>query len=171
MNIQNRFSLACMRLCIEKKTLLSGEVHAYSCELLHYESGSGILRYVIDREYDIHGVKLSPGDETIALYWEGRPYTLYVWRGRAVQDTAYYFNIADRISLTPREFIWRDLAVDILVDGRGVHVLDEHELPAALDADLGRYINEAKAHILVHCRDIIQETSGLIPVEYKTAST
>lgn len=153
-----------MRLCIEKKTLLSGEVHAYSCELLHYESGSGILRYVIDREYDIQEVKLSPGDETIALYWEGRPYTLYVWRRRAVQDTAYYFNIADRISLTPREFLWRDLAVDILVDGRGVHVLDEHELPAGLDANLGRYIHEAQAHILVHYEDIIQKARMLLPL-------
>ena len=171
MNIQNRFSLACMRLCIEKKTLLSGETKTYRCELLHFGSGFGVLRYVIDREYDVHGVVLAPGDETIALYWEDRPYTLYVWRRQAARDTVFYFNIADQISLTPQEFIWRDLAVDILVDGRGVHVLDEHELPAALDADLGRYIKEAKAHILVHCRDIIQETSGLIPVEYKTAST
>ena len=58
-------------VCIEKKILLSGDVHTYSCELLHYENGFGILRYIIDREYDVHGVKLSPGDETIALYWEG----------------------------------------------------------------------------------------------------
>jgi hypothetical protein len=146
-----------MRLCIEKKTLLSGEVHTYPCELLHYESGSGILRYVIDREYDIHGVKLSPGDETIALYWEGRPYTLYVWRRRAVQDTAYYFNIADRISLTPQEFIWRDLTVDILVDGRGVHVLDEDELPSDLDTGFLRSIREAQAHILSNYPRIINE--------------
>lgn len=145
------------KTCIEKKTLLSGAVQTYSCELLHYESSFGILRYIIDREYDVHGVQLSPGDETIALYWKDRPYTLYVWRRQMAQDRAYYFNIADRISLTPREFIWRDLAVDILIDHAGAHVLDENELPADLDADLGRYINEAKAHILIHYEDIIQE--------------
>ena len=153
-----------MPLCIETKLTLSGETKTYRCELLHFGSGFGVLRYVIDRKYDVHGVKLSPGDETIALYWEGRPYTLYVWRRQAAQDTVFYFNIADQISLTPQEFIWRDLAVDILVDSRGVHVLDEHELPADLDANLGRYINEAQAHILVHYEDIIQKAHMLLPL-------
>ena len=153
-----------MPLCIETKLTLSGETKTYRCELLHFGSGFGVLRYVIDREYDVHGVVLAPGDETIALYWEDRPYTLYVWRRQAAQDTVFYFNIADQISLTPQEFIWRDLAVDILVDSRGVHVLDEHELPADLDADLGRYINEAQAHILVHYEDIIQKVHLLLPL-------
>jgi len=153
-----------MPLCIETKLTLSGETKTYRCELLHFGSGFGVLRYVIDREYDVHGVVLAPGDETIALYWEDRPYTLYVWRRQAAQDTVFYFNIADQISLTPQEFIWRDLAVDILVDSRGVHVLDEHELPADLDADLGRYINEAQAHILVHYEDIIQKAHMLLPL-------
>lgn len=153
-----------MPLCIETKLTLSGETKTYRCELLHFGSGFGVLRYVIDREYDVHGVVLAPGDETIALYWEDRPYTLYVWRRQAAQDTVFYFNIADRISLTPQEFIWRDLAVDILVDSSGVHVLDEHELPADLDADLGRYINEAQAHILVHYEDIIQKAHMLLPL-------
>jgi predicted RNA-binding protein associated with RNAse of E/G family len=102
-------------------------------------------------------VKLSPGDETIALYWEGRPYTLYVWRRRAVQDTVFYFNIADRISLTPQEFIWRDLAVDILVDNNGVHVLDENELPTDLDAGFLHSIREAQAHIISNYPRIINE--------------
>jgi hypothetical protein len=119
-----------MPLCIETKLTLSGETKTYCCELLQFGSGLGVLRYVIDREYDVHGVELAPGDETIAVYWEERPYTLY---------------------------IWRDLAVDILVDGRGVHVLDEHELPATLDADLGRYINEAKASVLERHEDIIHD--------------
>ena len=153
-----------MPLCIETKLTLSGETKTYRCELLHFGSGFGVLRYVIDREYDVHGVVLAPGDETIALYWEDRPYTLYVWRRQAAQDTIFYFNIADQISLTPQEFIWRDLAVDNLVDSRGVHVLDEHELPADLDADLGRYINEAQAHILVHYEDIIQKAHMLLPL-------
>ena len=153
-----------MPLCIETRLTLSGETKTYRCELLHFGSGFGVLRYVIDREYDVHGVVLAPGDETIALYWEDRPYTLYVWRRQAAQDTVFYFNIADQISLTPQEFIWRDLAVDILVDSSGVHVLDEHELPADLDADLGRYINEAQAHILVHYEDIIQKAHMLLPL-------
>jgi hypothetical protein len=143
--------------CQETKITLSGETKTYPCELISLNNGAGILRYIIDREYDVHGVKISPGDETIALYWEDRPYTLYIWRGQAAQDTAYYFNIADRISLTPREFIWRDLVVDILVDNRGVHVLDEDELPPSLDAGLIRSIREAQAHVLANHPRIIKE--------------
>jgi len=148
--------------CLEIKLTLSDETKTYDCELLHYESGLGILRYVIDRAYDVHGVKLSPGDETIALYWEDRPYTLYVWRRQAAQDTAYYFNIADRISLTPQEFLWRDLAVDILVDQAGVHVLDEHELPADLDDELGRSIQKTKEHLVESHRAIIAEADAVV---------
>ncbi len=152
-----------MPRCLEKKLTLSGTIQAYSCELLHLQIGFGILRYVIDREYNIAGLRLSRGDETIALYWEDRPFTLYIWRRRAPGDTAYYFNIADRVSLSTQEFLWRDLAVDILVDPQGkVHVLDEDELPADLDAELGDYIIEAKEHILGNFADIIHEADTLL---------
>ena len=146
-----------MPLCIETKLTLSCEKKTYRCELLHFGSGFGVLRYVIDREYDVHGIVLAPGDETIALYWEDRPYTLYIWRRRTAEIPVYYFNIADRISLTPQEFIWRDLAVDVLVDSRGVHVLDEDELPSGLDAGLLHSIREAQAHILSDYPRIIKE--------------
>jgi len=149
--------------CLEKKTTLSGDTKSYPCERLHYEPGFGVLRYVIDREYDISGVKLAPGDETIALYWEDRPYNLYVWRRSASPAPVYYFNVADRISLLPHEFVWRDLAVDILVDSRGALVLDKHELPADLDADLRRYIRRATTLILSTHDDIIRETRKHLP--------
>ncbi len=59
--------------CLETKFTLTGETQRFRCELIHHETGFGILRYVIDREYDVHGVKLAPVDETIALFWEDRP--------------------------------------------------------------------------------------------------
>lgn len=134
----------------------------YTCELLHYEAGFGVLQYIIDRDYDISGVKLAPGDETIALYWEERPYTLYLWRRRTAAEPVYYFNVADRISLSPREFAWRDLAVDILVDDRGAQVLDEHELPAGLDPRLLHSILSAKTHLLDNHQAIIAEVDALV---------
>jgi len=148
--------------CLEKKNTLSGDTKAYPCELLHYEPGFGVLRYVIDREYDISGVKLVPGDETIALYWEDRPYNLYVWRRRASPAPVYYFNVADRISLLPHEFVWRDLDVDILVDNRGVQVLDEHELPAGIDPHLIHSILSAKSLLLDNYRPIIVEANEIV---------
>jgi protein associated with RNAse G/E len=148
--------------CLETKLTLSGETRTYSCELLHLEKGFGILRYVVDREYDIAGLKLVPGDETIALYWEDRPYTVYIWR-RKSGKTAYYFNIADRVSLSQEEFRWRDLADDILVDPQGtISVLDEHELPEDLDDELNYYIIGAKEAVLASHVEIIREARNIL---------
>jgi hypothetical protein len=151
-----------MLSCLETKLTLSGETERYRCELLHYEAGFGILRYVIDREYDVHGVKLAPGDETIALYWEDRPYTLYIWQRRNLTAPVYYFNIADQVSLSPQEFVWRDLAVDVLVDERGVHVLDEHELPLGIDPHLRLSIQSSTAHLLTGHQTIIRDADVLV---------
>ncbi|MHB8844451.1 MAG: DUF402 domain-containing protein [Nitrospirota bacterium] len=151
-----------MPLCLETKHTLSGATEHYSCELIHYESGFGILRYIIDRAYDVHGVKLSPGDETLALYWEDRPYTLYIWKRNLSPVPVYYFNIADQVSLSPREFVWRDLAVDVLVDERGVHVLDEHEVPPGLAPPLLLSIKSATTRLLADHRTIIRDAEALI---------
>jgi Protein of unknown function (DUF402) len=147
----------------EKKILLSGEVKIFSCELLLLDKGFGVLKYVIDQRYDIGPITLHPGDITIALYWQDRPYTLYIWRLNQGQDTAYYFNVADWISLQSAEFIWRDLVVDVLVDPHGnVHVLDEHELPRDLDPALSRYIQSAKDLIIRDHQEIIKETDAML---------
>jgi len=98
-----------------------------------------VLKYIIRRNNDIDGLKLSPGDITYGFYWTDRPYTLYVWIVNQGKDRAYYFNIADRILLQPAEFIWRDLAIGILIDpDLLVHMLDEDELPADLDPQLSQ---------------------------------
>jgi hypothetical protein len=152
-----------MPLCTEKKTLLSGEVKTFACELVHLQDGFGVLRYVIDQSYDISGVKLRPGDITIALYWTDRPYTLYLWYVNEGNAVAYYFNIADRISLTPQAFSWRDLVVDVLIDPQqNVHVLDEHELPVDLSPELTISIQSTKELILRDYSRIIQEADATL---------
>jgi hypothetical protein len=150
-------------MILEKKILLSGEVKTFSCELLLLDNGFGVLQYIIDQQYDIGPITLHSGDITIALYWTDRPYTLYVWQLNNGKDRAYYFNIADRISLQAAEFIWRDLVVDVLVDPLGsVHVLDEHELPRDLDPALSRYIQSAKKNLLREHGAIMQEADSVI---------
>jgi len=152
-----------MSLCIEKKLTLSGETKTYQCDLVSLRDGTGILRYVIDQPYDMAGFKLSPGDETLAVYWHRRPYTLYIWHRARHGDRAYYFNVADSVALAQDEFVWRDLAVDILVTDDGtVRVLDEHELPPGLPPSLLEYILKAKDHILAHFQDIIEEAESMI---------
>jgi hypothetical protein len=88
----------------------------------------------------------------------------------SVSHPAYYFNIADAVSLRAEEFVWRDLDVDILVGPKGtVHVLDEHELPSDLPSDLARYIEDARDHILAHFRDIIREADALLAMGHGEA--
>ena len=104
-----------------------------------------------------------PGDLTCAVFWSDRPYTLYTWSLPRRARTLYYFNIGDSIALTPREFVWRDLVVDILIDGDGTpRVLDEHDIPTDIDASLRRNIRSAKEHILRKYRQIVAEADALL---------
>ena len=149
--------------CIETKILLSGEIQRYECDLIYLDDRFGILKYTVDREYHIDTVTLYPGDVTYAVYWADRPYTLYTWRLDRREGALYYFNIADRISIMPKEFTWRDLVVDILVDGaRDVHVLDEDELPLTLSPGLLRYIESAKVRILNIYEKVVFEAETLL---------
>ena len=151
-----------MPICLEKKLTLSNKTYAFTCELLHFEPGFGVLKYVIDREYDVHGILLRPGDVTHALYGSARPYTLYIWRFGS-NRSVYYFNIADSISLQPAEFAWRDLTVDILVDADlKVHVLDEDELPDNLQPELINYIQHAKTRLVRDHPAIIREADAAL---------
>ena len=152
-----------MSTCIEKKILLSGEIHRYPCELISYEGAFGVLRYVLDRNYTVGNIVLKPGDVTYAFYWTDRPYTLYTWLLNDRKSRLFYFNIADQVSLSPWQFVWRDLAVDILIDGKtGVRILDEEELPLDLPPDLLRSIETTKRRLLVHYNDITAEAEALL---------
>lgn len=151
-----------MPLCIEKKILLTGKEVEYACELVRCDGEFGVLRHVIDREYNVGGIRLVPGDVTYALYWTHEPYTLYTWRLKSSGDLIFYFNIADSITLTPREFRWRDLVVDILVHSGGVRVLDEDELPAGLDPVLRRFIEAATRDILDRSRELAKKLHSFV---------
>src|SRR5512134_2347811 len=152
-----------MTLCREIKHTLSGAVQTYACELLEYEPGFGMLRYVVDRVYDIGGHTLQPGDVTHALYWEGRPYTLYVWDLGSRGGRIFYFNIADSIALGREEFVWRDLAIDVLIDAAGgIDILDEHELPPDVAPELRLYIDEAVDLVVRLHGEIIREANERI---------
>ena len=154
-----------MTPCLEKKITLAGATKTYHCELVSLKNGIGVLRYVIEQSYNVAGFLLAPGDETLAVFWEDRPYTLYIWKRRKQRDRAYYFNIADTVTLQHREFRWRDLAVDVLVAQDGtVKVLDEHELPPDLSRELLEYIMKAKEAVLRGYREIIKEAELLIQV-------
>jgi predicted RNA-binding protein associated with RNAse of E/G family len=147
--------------CKEIKRYLSGAEQRFECELLALEGGFGMLKYVIQRRWQVAGLTLEPGTVTYAFYWTGRPYNLYWWLDENGATLGHYFNVADSVSLSAQAFVWRDLVVDVLVLPSGqVRVLDEDELPDALDEDLRAYIQAAKRRVLREYRAII-ETAAL----------
>ena len=152
-----------MKICKERKRYLSGAEVVFECELVALEDAYGILKYVIDQHWDVHGLKLRPGTITYAFYWKDRPYNLYWWLDENGKTVGYYFNVADSSSLSAHEFIWRDLIVDILVLSSGqVQVIDEDEVPDALDEGLKTRIETGKQRVLQDCCAVIEEVNLIL---------
>ncbi len=155
--------------CVEKKTRLSGEVVSYQCELLSLERDHGVLRYVVPDTVTVGDLLIEKGSETYAVYWPGRNYNLYCWvvpgaqAAAELKPFAYYFNIVDSVSLTPAEFAYRDLAVDLLVfpDGE-VRVLDEDELADGADQSVRDFVNAVKRQIQTAHGKIIAEATEIL---------
>lgn len=152
-----------MAVCIERKRYLSGTEVTFECELVALENRFGILKYVIDRHWQVQNVTLGPGTVTYAFYWTQRPYNLYWWLDENGESVGHYFNLADSVSLSTQEFIWRDLVVDILVLPTGqVQVIDEHEVPDTLAGELRRFIEAGKRQVLRDYQAIAEEASALL---------
>lgn len=151
-----------MQIVSEIKHLLNGGKRVYKCELIYKDRASGILKYVLERQYEVSGLILPAKSVTYAFYWSARPYTLYRWYYNE-KNIGNYFNIADRIELKDAEFSWRDLVVDILIQSEQEPViLDEHELPADIQASLLEYIHSATNFVLKSYKDILAETDILL---------
>lgn len=152
-----------MRICRERKRYLSGAEVTFECELVALEGRRGILRYVIERPWQVAGLTLEPGMVTYGFYWTGRPYNLYWWQDARGESVGYYFNLADSVSLSPQEFAWRDLVVDVLVLPAGqVRVIDEGDVPAELDDELRAIIDAGKHTILQKHQAIITEARMIL---------
>jgi predicted RNA-binding protein associated with RNAse of E/G family len=152
-----------MRSCTERKRYLSGAEVVFECELVALEDPLGILKYVLDRRWQVHGLTLPPGTLTYAFYWTDRPYNLYWWMDGDGRTVGYYFNLADSVELSAREFLWRDLVIDVLVrPGGGMQLIDEEELPDALEGELQAYIQAGKRLLLRDYRAIIEEVAALL---------
>jgi predicted RNA-binding protein associated with RNAse of E/G family len=152
-----------MKLCKEKKRHLSGAEVIFECELVALDDRFGILKYVIDRQWQVQSLTLRPGTVTYAFYWVDRPYNLYWWLDESGETVGHYFNLADSVGLSAQEFVWRDLVIDILVLPSGqARVLDEEEVPASLDEGLRVYIEAGKRRVLRDHRAIIKEATGML---------
>jgi len=151
-----------MKKVLEKKHLLNGNIRVFECELIHNNQSVGILKYILEKQYNVSGLILPQSSITYAFYWIDRPYTLYRWYHDS-KNIGNYFNIADQIVLNDSEFEWRDIVVDVLYRSDDLPIiLDEDELPKDIPTDLLEYIHSAKCHIFENYQDIITETDQLL---------
>lgn len=152
-----------MKKCIERKRYLSGAEVVFECELVALEDRFGVLKYVLQQGWQVHGLTLRPGTLTYAFYWTDRPYNLYWWMDPDGGAVGYYFNLADSVALSPREFVWRDLVIDLLaLPGGEILLIDEEELPDGLEPGLQAYIQAGKGLVLRDYRAIIAEAAALL---------
>jgi len=151
-----------LQTIIEKKHFLDGTLIEYNCTLVHIEEKLGILKYIVEKPYNISGLILPKGTVTYGFYWTDRRYTLYRWYYRG-KNIGNYFNIADRIKLEDNEFHWRDLILDVLVKfDHTPQILDEDELPENIDEELRKYIDQSIDDIMTNFMEILAETDLLI---------
>lgn len=136
---------------LEIKRTLDGREKRFDCRLLASGADGGhvTVLWVAPAAMHVHGVDLPAGTVSVGHFWVDRHYNVYHWLDEARGTLGFYFNICDQTRIAPATVEWRDLTVDILAlpDGR-LDVLDEHELPAELPADVAAHIRAGKDAIL-----------------------
>ncbi len=152
-----------MAMCIERKRYLSGDEVRFACQLVALEPDLGILKYVLDRTWQVQSLTLRPGHVTYGFYWPDRPYNLYWWMDERGETLGHYFNLCDSVHLSPHEFTWRDLVIDVLVlPGGDVILIDEDELPQELTPELRAAITAARRTLLQTWPAVVREAAALL---------
>jgi hypothetical protein len=146
----------------EVKHRLDGSKTKYECTLLHLEEELAVVQYNLTSEWDVGSLHLAPPIYTMALYWENRPYNVYVWYDGDDHYVASYFNIVDQVMVNRDRIEYRDLVVDILCykDDKA-EVLDREELPASISPELREYIDKTQKYILDNRDDIMEEVQDI----------
>ncbi len=152
-----------MTHCRERKRFLSGKEIVYDCELLTFQGQFGVLRYSIEHRQRVGSLILQPGTVSYGFYWVDRPYILYKWFDEKGNGCGNYFSLADSVVLSPQEFCWRDLIVDVLVLPTGqIEILDEDEIPDSLDEQLRVRIERGKQVVLKDYKVVVEETTEML---------
>jgi hypothetical protein len=132
----------------EIKETLAGTRKTFACHVIERSPRAMVVLFVSRAPVRVHDVDLPAGTVTFGSFWSDRPFNAYHWMTPAGASLAFYVNLADRTEIAATTLSWRDLTVDILIprDGEAV-VLDEDEIPLALDAATRTRIEEAKHQV------------------------
>ena len=143
---------------LEIKRTLDGREKRFDCRLLAADGSHVAVLWIAPEAMHVHGVDLPAGTISVGHFWSDRHYNVYHWLDGAGQTLGYYFNICDKTRVAAGTIEWRDLTVDVLaLPGGRLDVLDEHELPPSLPADVAGHIAAGKAAILTRVAAVLAE--------------
>jgi hypothetical protein len=143
---------------LEVKRTLDGREKRFQCRLIEGDQRQAVVLFVAPAATHVHGLDLPAGTVTFGHFWTERLYNVYHWLDARSGTIAFYFNLADQTVIEPARLEWRDLTVDVLATPAGrVDVLDEDELPPALDELTRAHLAEAKRAILADPRALMAE--------------
>lgn len=132
----------------EIKETLAGTRKTFHCHVIDRQPGALVVLFVSKAPVRVHDIDLPAGTVTFGYFWVERNFNVYHWMSPAGTTLAFYVNLSDgtRIEDTLH---WRDLTVDILIPPVAeAVVLDEDEIPLALDSTTRARIDRAKQDVL-----------------------
>ncbi|HXU81293.1 MAG TPA: DUF402 domain-containing protein [Polyangia bacterium] len=132
----------------EIKETLAGTRKTFHCHVVDRQPGALVVLFVSKAAVRVHDVDLPAGTVTFGYFWIDRGFNVYHWMSPTGTTLAFYVNLAEgtRIEDTLH---WRDLTVDILIPTLGpAVVLDEDEIPLALDAATRARIERTRDDVL-----------------------
>jgi predicted RNA-binding protein associated with RNAse of E/G family len=141
----------------EVKETLAGTRKTFQCHVIDRQPGSLVVLFVSKAPVRVHDVDLPAGTVTFGYFWTDRGFNVYHWMSPAGLTFAFYVNLAEgtRIEDTLH---WRDLTVDILITPAGqAVVLDEDEIPLALDSATRARIERTRDDVLARASALRME--------------
>ncbi len=152
-----------MRKVLERKVFISGKEEIFHCQLLHLEGNFGLVKYVTEKEMLVDEILLPVGTNSLGFFWKEMPFVLYRWFSPQRKLLGDYFSIGCGIELSPKEFRWMDLVVDILVlPDRSVKILDENEIPDGIDKRMRKEIEDGKIFVLGQWEKILEKADRIM---------
>jgi hypothetical protein len=134
---------------VEIKRTLAGGEKRFDCRRLAGDARHAVLLWIATEPMHVHGVDLPAGTISFGHFWTDRYYNVYHWIDTSQHTLGFYFNLADQTRIAADRLDWRDLVIDILATPAGrLEILDEDELPTAVDDDVAAHIASGKAAIL-----------------------
>jgi predicted RNA-binding protein associated with RNAse of E/G family len=139
----------------EVKETLAGTRKTFHCHVIDRDSRSIAVLFVSRAPVRVHDVDLPAGTVTFGYFWAERSFNVYHWMAPGGATLAFYVNLADGTTIAEDTLFWRDLTVDILIapDGTAV-VLDEDEVPLALEAATRARIDQTTRDVLARAADL-----------------